>query len=130
MADSSALPKGNGKTILVVEDDDLVLNSLKLMLEILEYTPITEQNPAAAIDIALQNEDIVGVVSDVIMPGISGHDMWRKLLAQGRRLPTLFLSGYIKSDFPLREHDVRLIKKPVEIEQLAMSLEELLSGQC
>ena len=128
MADPDTLPKGDGKTILVVEDDDLVLSSVRQMLEILDYTPITEQDPAAAIEITLQNEDIVAIVSDVIMPEMSGHDMWRKLLMQGRRLPTLFMSGYIKSDLPINEHVVRLIKKPVEIEQLAENLAALLAG--
>lgn len=127
MVDVNKLPKGNGKKLLVVEDDVLVLEALRQMLTQLDYEFVTEESPAAAIETAKSMEDLDGMISDVVMPEISGHELWRHLLTAGKRVPTLFMSGYLKSDFPLREHDVRLIKKPVEIDQLAKALQALFS---
>jgi signal transduction histidine kinase len=80
-------------TVLVCEDDDGIRALLELMLSGAGYRVLTAPNPDTALELArLHDGDIDLLVSDVILPRMSGPELARRLELPD--LPVLFLSGY------------------------------------
>jgi PAS domain S-box-containing protein len=86
--------RGN-ETILLCEDEETVRVLIDRILSKAGYDVISADGPLAAIHFAESREgDIDMLVSDVIMPGMSGVELADHLTLSGRHLPTLLLSGY------------------------------------
>jgi DNA-binding NtrC family response regulator len=104
-------------TILVVEDDDILAESLIARLRLEGMTPIRAATCAAALD-CLRSRPIDAVVSDIRLPDGSGEDVFRADASRLARTPTIFTTAY--GDI---EQAVRLVKlgatdylsKPYEI---------------
>lgn len=95
-------------TILLVEDEASVRGVTREVLEIEGYRVLEAED---AIDGIRVCEEFCGridlVLTDVIMPGMNGRDMARKLTERHPRLKIMFMSGY--TDNPvLRERPLRL----------------------
>jgi PAS domain S-box-containing protein len=118
--------KGN---ILLVEDDPMVLKITEGMLEYLGYdviianTPIEAiaicENPAISIDL---------VISDVVMPVMSGKELRNKLVGIRPDIKVLFMSGYpanIIANHGVLEEGVQFIEKPFTLESLASKVAEV-----
>ena len=111
-------------TVLVVEDDDMVRNMTKTMLEALGYTVLAASTPGVALA-TCQSPDlrIDLLISDVIMPEMKGTELRDRLRALRPDLKVLFISGYadlIVHDAVVddREH---FIQKPFTMSDLARS---------
>lgn len=107
LADSVSLPESKDdtaitsskashtRTILLVEDNEMVLEMVKEMLEGYNYQVITASNADEAIAIVSnKNNDIALMVSDVVMPGLSGPELYEQLLTTIPALKVVFISGY------------------------------------
>jgi PAS domain S-box-containing protein len=88
------IPGRNGsETVLLVEDDDDLRQLLRGVLEQSGYHVLTSGNGQAALEIALaQSIDLL--LSDVVMPEISGLDLAARLHERRPGLRVLFMSGY------------------------------------
>ncbi|MCP3401526.1 response regulator [Bradyrhizobium sp. CCGB20] len=62
-------------TVLVVDDDPLVLDVIVGMLEDLGYEVISVQSGPEALDRLRQNENISILITDINMPGMDGHEL-------------------------------------------------------
>ena len=103
------VPSSGGKTILVVEDDELVRPSVESLIESLGYQVLSARNGPDALEILRQDTPIDLLFTDVFMPGgMYGP----KLVAEARRLrpqlKILYTSGY--EDFSPEPGIERLIK--------------------
>jgi FixJ family two-component response regulator len=77
--------------------------------------------PAEAIAFAaLSGTRIDALVTDVVMPGMSGPDLARTLLAGHPHLRRVFMSGY--ADRPLGDEDAQFIGKPFAMDDLALKV--------
>ena len=108
-----------GARILLVEDDPRVRAATVGALEDLDYEPVACSSGAEAIDLFKANEfDLV--ISDVIMPEMTGPELIRHLKAtESREFAVLFVTGYVgegESD-DLRGHE--LLRKPFTVGALA-----------
>ena len=119
MVETVDLPRGDGHTVLVVEDDSLVRRVTVSSLERLDYIVLE----AATADEALDLLDLVPkggtVLSDVIMPGgVSGLDLIGEIERLRPDIRLLLTSGYIDRQ---NEGNVRypLLRKPFTVERLA-----------
>ena len=91
---TAKLIKGSG-TLLIVDDEELVLNVGVNMLEKLGYTVLAAKNGTEAVDIFEANKDkIKMVILDIIMPGMGGGEVYDKIKAIHPDVKVLLSSGY------------------------------------
>jgi PAS domain S-box-containing protein len=120
-------------TILVVEDELAVLRLTAEVLRRQGYTVLTASSPEAGVRAA---EGCGGgvdlLVTDVVMPGMDGHQLGDALVARFPHLRVLFMSGYSESVLAQQgrvRQGVRVISKPFTREELLVAVEEALRGE-
>ena len=85
------------ETILLVEDEDLVSDVTKRILERVGYTVLTAVNGKQALDLYLKNRDMISlVILDLIMPEMGGEVCLAKLLEIDPNVKILVASGYCR----------------------------------
>ena len=88
-------PPGGTETVLLVEDDDAVRRFMRDVLARHGYTILEAASGAEAVSVARPNAGAIRiVVSDVVMPEMSGTVLRRRLEALGVKAPVLFVSGH------------------------------------
>ncbi|HEU4836443.1 MAG TPA: ATP-binding protein [Pyrinomonadaceae bacterium] len=125
-------PRGS-ETILLVEDAELVRNLARQVLEGAGYRVLEAASPEAAITLCekINGDKIDLLLTDVIMPGMSGNDMSRILLAKQPGMPVLYMSGY--TDDAIVQHGVlepgiNFLQKPFTPGALALKVREVLDA--
>jgi CheY-like chemotaxis protein len=89
------LPRGDGETILLVEDERAILSLGKSMLETLGYTVLASGTPAEAIStVEAHPGGIDLLMTDIVMPGMNGKELADRLRAVKPAMKCLFMSGY------------------------------------
>jgi len=128
---SQGAVKGNGETILVVEDDDMVRDSVADQLTALNYKVVTASNGPEALDILGGSERIALMFTDVIMPGgLNGSQLASLAQAHRPELRILFTSGYTERAAVFTEklpEGAELLSKPYRSEELAHRIHHVLS---
>ncbi len=119
---------GGTETILLVEDDLGIRSGTRRLLESHRYHVLVADDGAQALAVMRDPpEPIDLVVSDVVMPHMGGHELYRRVRAAGLATPFLFVSGYAS-----REHDgpipieVPLLTKPWNPDELLRTIRSLL----
>lgn len=122
-----------GKTILLLEDEVELRNILCKLLEANEGQVLNLVSPQDVLAyLEKQNPDFDLLVSDVVMPGMNGTDLVRRLVAKLPHLKVLLISGYLDysfDDFQEFHSRVHFLQKPFSSERLIAKVTELLSGQ-
>ncbi|HET8550325.1 MAG TPA: ATP-binding protein [Bryobacteraceae bacterium] len=116
------------RRVLLVEDEDAVRELAVRMLTRAGYSVLPRRNGEEALRIP--NHELAGLdllVTDVVMPGISGVDLANRLLREHAQLRVLFLSGY--TDHPLIQSgalsNTRHLEKPFTADQLLAKIGEI-----
>ncbi len=86
--------RGGNETILVVEDEEAILLTAKMILERAGYKVLAASTPQSAIDMAKINKNVSVLLSDVILPGMNGKELSNRISEQFPDIKTLFMSGY------------------------------------
>jgi PAS domain S-box-containing protein len=127
-----AMPPTGTETVLLVEDEAGLLELAARLLERLGYTVLAAGNPIQAIEMA---ETYAGTIhlllTDVIMPEMSGRDLWQRLGALRPGLKCLFMSGYtanVIAHHGVLDAGVHFLQKPFSKQVLATKLREALYG--
>ncbi|MBN1515784.1 PAS domain S-box protein [Candidatus Sumerlaeota bacterium] len=114
------------ETILLVEDDEMVRGMTSAMLEQLGYTTIIADSPEHAVSICEDNDDKVDLLlTDVVMPGISGTELSEKIQKFRPGIKTLYMSGYTTNvivHHGMLEDSVNFIQKPFSLNDLARKI--------
>ena len=92
--DDDVATSNRGETILVVEDDAGVRAMVREALVASGYRVVVAANGQDAIDEAKRADEISLVITDVVMPGMSGREMWEELLGEGFDVPLIVMSGF------------------------------------
>nr|WP_281721075.1 response regulator [Nitrosomonas nitrosa] len=119
--------QGGQQTILLVEDNPAVRQTISEILELSNYHVLTASNGCEALarlDSPAEQVDLI--LSDLIMPEMGGLELCRELKHKRQDLRIIILSGYVADD--AREELVSLgvaslLKKPIEVEQLLRAIE-------
>jgi len=118
------------ETVLLVEDEETLLEMGKIMLEELGYTVLAAGSPNEAIKLAEQYAgDFHLLVTDVVMPEMSGRDLQKRLSALRPDMKYLFMSGYTANVIAHRgilDEGVNFLQKPFLMEELAAKVREAL----
>jgi DNA-binding response OmpR family regulator len=112
-----------GRTILVVDDDALILQCVRRILEQASYVVLTSPSGDHALDIIERGDARVDlVVTDIVMPGsIDGFTLAAKIRQREAKLPVLFITGTLSEDdgyvAPIARKKL-LLRKPFSPRQL------------
>ncbi|MGZ9138132.1 MAG: ATP-binding protein, partial [Candidatus Deferrimicrobiaceae bacterium] len=126
------VPAGK-RTILLAEDEEMVR---ELAVEIFQgagYTVLDAPNGAAAIAICDRHEGRIDLlVTDMVMPGMNGIELARRVCDSRPGIPVLFMSGY-SEDATERIGDLDdgrdFLQKPITPTNLSRKVREILSGR-
>jgi response regulator RpfG family c-di-GMP phosphodiesterase len=126
------LPRGH-ETILLVEDETAILHMTSQMLESLGYTVLASDTPSEAIRLANEFSGIIDLlITDVVMPEMTGRDLANNLQSVYPHLKQLFMSGYTSNvivHHGVLEDGVYFIQKPFSMQGLAAKLREVLGPE-
>lgn len=111
--------------ILVVEDDPRVLNQTMGALSELGHLPIACDHPSKAVRLLENNPDVGLIVSDVLMPDMTGPELVKSLPDHLRAIPVLFVTGYAGEAADFGGHAV--LRKPYTLAGLGQALSSALS---
>jgi two-component system cell cycle sensor histidine kinase/response regulator CckA len=123
--------RGDG-TILLVDDDDAVRETARLMLKSIGYDVLAASSGAEALSLFAQHGSSVrGVLLDLSMPEMDGRDVFRALLRAQPELKVLLMSGFDRREAlrgfgPVRPQG--FLQKPLHLEVLRGALGKLLLG--
>ena len=123
--DGPPLVRGHGETILLVEDEAIVRISLQRAIESLDYKAIVAPDGAQAIDMIGKGARFDVLLTDVVLPGICGPELARRLRMSNPALRVVFMSAHSREHLlaqdKLLPEDLSL-EKPFSTEQLAQKL--------
>jgi len=118
------------ETILLVEDEPAVRELTQIVLTARGYMVIEALTPEDAVRLAVNNgAEIHLLLTDVVMPGISGRELAKRLTGLYPNLRVLYMSGYtynvIAQDGTLEE-GISFLQKPFTPQVLAQRVREAL----
>ena len=120
------------QTILVVDDNAIQAAIRQAILRRAGYFVVAALNPARALELFQENEfpaQISAVITDHIMPGMSGSQFVRELRKSRPDLPVFVISGLDEAEPEYTGLDVRFLLKPLPPDLLLANLRDLLETQ-
>jgi CheY-like chemotaxis protein len=121
------------RTILVVEDEPMILKMVVTMLQRLGYVVLAAGTSSDAIGMIMEsNNKIDLVLTDVVMPGMNGRALAERLLADQPETKFLYMSGYtanIIADQGVLDEGTFFIQKPFSKNELAAKVREALDDR-
>lgn len=117
------------QVILLVEDESIVREVTREVLEHAGYRVLPSSGPEEALRMANQHEGQIGLLlTDVVMPGMNGADLAERLQSMRPDLVTVFMSGYAESDVvrDMTRQSVIHIEKPFTVDVLLSRIAEAL----
>ncbi|GAB4168601.1 MAG: hypothetical protein Kow00108_01760 [Calditrichia bacterium] len=125
--------KGNGETILLVEDEPALLNITKEMLAHFGFTILSTDDPTDAINLAEQYPDNIHLlITDIVMPKMNGQILSDHIKQRYPGIKVLFMSGYAADNITkeqLQADHFYYIQKPFTVQQLMSKVSFILSDR-
>jgi two-component system cell cycle sensor histidine kinase/response regulator CckA len=124
------MPQTGNETILVVDDEIIILHLTKLMLERYGYIVLEAQSGAEALRFfeVSPEQHVDAAILDIVMPRMDGFELAERLRALRPVLPILYTSGYSERPElrPEKARDVPYLAKPFTSVTLMRKLREIL----
>lgn len=130
--EAASVKPGGTETILVVEDDPFMRLTATLLLERSGYKALIAPEGTRAIELWEQHRDQVALLlSDLVMPGMSGMQLASRLLKENPKLKVVYSSGYNSeiagSELELRDGE-NFLPKPFTTEQFLQTIRRALDA--
>jgi DNA-binding response OmpR family regulator len=129
---TTAKPEQALETILLVEDESSLRNLSRQYLENQGYTMLEAAEGAAAIQICNSHPGPIHLLlTDLIMPGINGRELARRVCAMRPETKVLYVSGYTENVIAhngMLEEGIALLQKPFSLSTLRIKVREKLSS--
>lgn len=122
--EEQGLGEQTGATILVVEDDPRVSRSTVAALVELGYAPIACASGQEALDVLAETPSVELVITDVMMPEMTGPELVRIVTRRHPRIAILYVTGFVGEageGVELSGHDI--LRKPFTVASLAEAVE-------
>jgi FixJ family two-component response regulator len=117
MNESPAVP-----VIAVVDDDESVRESLAGLAESVGYEAALFDSAEEFLESARHRTDVDCLILDVRLPGISGVELHKKLTADGRFVPTIFITAHADPVLAMEPSVLTVLYKPFQPEVLLESV--------
>jgi two-component system, cell cycle sensor histidine kinase and response regulator CckA len=124
----SGLPAGLARSVLLVEDDDVVRAVVAEMLQELGYDVREAGCSDEALELDSDSDTVDILLTDVVMPGLGGPELAAKLRQRRPGLRVLYMSGYTRPGFSANETlgaGASFLQKPFTFDLLRRQLETL-----
>ena len=129
-SEASDQPRGGNETILVVDDDEMVRNAAQILLsQRLGYDVLAVSSGETALSALKNHQKIRLMFTDVMMPGINGHDLAEQARRLRPDLKILLTSGYVSPSLARDDSSdsaFPLLPKPYSQQELARALRDIL----
>lgn len=119
----------DGLNVLIVEDDARVRASTADVVAELGLNPICCGSGEEALALLAERSDIALVISDVVMPGMSGPEMVTRISERSSTIPILFVTGYAGEADSTVLADHHVLRKPFTIKALNDAIAAALRGR-
>ena len=122
--------EGRGEIILLAEDEEALRESLSIYLGLHGYKVLEASNGAQAVDIANQHAGAIQVlITDIILPKLSGAEVAKEVARTSPQVVTLFMSGYTDRELP--DYDpanlrTGFLQKPFGLQTLLEKIGEMI----
>jgi PAS domain S-box-containing protein len=124
---------GGTETVLLVEDEEVVRNLVREILTEQGYDVLAAMDGDEALQVAAEHAGPIHVLlTDVVMPGMSGRELAGQLAPMRPETKILYMSGYTEDAVVRRgvhESETEFLQKPFTIEQLARRLRVVLESR-
>jgi PAS domain S-box-containing protein len=129
----AAMDARGDETILVVEDEPMIRELLEMMLTSRGYTVLAVDDPLRAEAFSAQHSGPIHLLlTDVVMPGISGREIAKAITAQRPETKVIFISGYTPNAIVhhgVLDEDLNFLQKPFTAVSLANKVRAVLNGK-
>lgn len=119
------------ETILLVDDQDLIIAVGREMIKAIGYTVLTAKNGCEALELFRQNKGSIRlVILDYVLPGMKSSEIYDRLAAMQPAVKVLISSGYSNHEEVaalLTKGCVGYIQKPFGIQELAQKIREVMN---
>jgi PAS domain S-box-containing protein len=122
--------RGNGERILLVEDEPGVRQIIRRALEEAGYRVLEAENGEQALELAARQDKIDLLLTDVVMPGMSGKELASRLTGFAPDLPVIYTSGYTDGEIARRgllDPGATFIQKPFSPDSIVRAVAEQLT---
>lgn len=118
--------------VMVIDDEEIIRDLLKDILDMLGYDVLIADSPYEAIDLFKKEYETVDVVLlDMIMPQMNGRQLFKELKVIKPSVKGILLSGYSlegEVEKSLYEGIIDFLQKPVSIKELSAVLEKVVNA--
>lgn len=118
------------RVILLVEDNQMIREVAADLLTSFGYRVLVAETPARALTLAEEEDQGIDLLAtDVVMPGLTGPELYEKLQERYPDLPVLYISGYASALGPqddLLRQEAIFLAKPFTLEQFMARINEML----
>jgi len=120
----------DGPSILVVEDEVMLLMVVAETLRDAGFTVLEASNGTTALQALKEHPEIVLMISDIKMPGMSGYEVAQEGLTLRPELKVVLMTGYTQDPMPARfvEANVQVLYKPFNFDLLPELAKGILGG--
>ncbi len=129
-AEEDQVSVGGDETILLVEDEKSIRITTKMLLQRQGYEVLTAGTPDEALRIGAENGQRISLlITDVVMPGMTGREMAERLTADLPALKVLYVSGYTANVIAhqgVLDEGVDFLSKPISPGKLAAKVRTVL----
>jgi PAS domain S-box-containing protein len=129
----ATLPQGGNETLLLLEDDSLLRETLMMVLTRAGYRVLEAHDRDSAEKVFKAEGDRVALLlTDLVLRGSSGVNVSEELHKKAPALPTVFMSGYAQgnlTDRGILNQDQILLQKPISSRTLLHVVREVLDGR-
>ena len=125
------LPSPSSETILVVDDEAIVLSFITNVLVVSGYRPILAVDGEQGWERFMEQRQAIDLIlTDVDMPKLSGPDMARKIREIDQRVKLMFMTGYSSIDvIPAQFSACTMLRKPFAARLLTIAIRECLDSK-
>ena len=124
-------PRGT-ETVLVVEDEDTVRLMIRQSLQLAGYSVLEANRGTEALQLAAQYSGPIHLlITDVVLPGISGRELAEDLIRQRPALKVLYMSGHMEDAVVRRgvlPAEVAFLQKPITVAALTNKVRQVLDA--
>jgi len=124
---------GSGQMVLLVDDDEVILETVAEVLRSLGYLVVEAANGVAALDYYRDHQDEIAILlSDMVMPEMGGVELIQQVRKLNSDIPVILMTGY---DFSGRSEEVdqfdnfELLNKPVAIHELSQLMHTMMASK-